>query len=797
MLKNYLKIALRNLLRNKAYSAINIAGLATGISACILIFFYVKDELTYEHHFENYNQIYRVVTDINVQGQQDKFARSPAPLAAALQKTYPEIQKVARLLPIGKQTVWLEDKAFNEEDLFFADSTFFDIFSYEFLKGNPHTALQNPRTVVISDRLAEKYFGSADEALGQVLQFSKNAHVVTGVFKDVGQTHIKANMFLAERTLKYSAIDSANYSWFGMNWFTYILLDSPRQEKTFQSKLDRLYNQEVAPWTEKYNVSARLKFMLQPIAAIHLNPDRTYDISPAGNKSYVYIFGLVAVFILLIACINYMNLATARSTKRAREVGLRKVVGAHRSQIIWQFVGESVIITLLAILLAVAAVEIMLPFFNGLTGKNFTHGAFLQFSFIGTLAAIVLFVGLIAGSYPAFFLSRFKPVDVLKTAKNPHGNAFFRKGLVVVQFTISLILVSGTLIVYRQMQFLKNSELGFHKEQVLVIEVPIGDTTLTNNLPKVKSELLKQPRVQKVSTSVQIPGKRTSRALVQVEEKNHVIEKTMAAMFVDYDFLDLMGIRLLEGRNFLKNNPSDKKGAYIINEAAARELGWKNPVGRKLVMGEYDSSTVIGLVKDFHYTSLHHQIEPLIIALAPTPPVYLLVRLKPDYLPETIQTVEAIWKTYDPKHPMEYYFLNENFSQQYRSEEKMLAVFGYFAGLTILIACLGLFGLTSFTAEQRTKEIGIRKVLGSSVTDIVILLSKDFALLVFISIILACPVAWYGMHYWLQEFAYRLPIQWWIFGLAGIAALLIAMLTVSFQAAKAAWLNPVKALRSE
>ncbi|PSR53603.1 hypothetical protein AHMF7605_08725 [Adhaeribacter arboris] len=797
MLKNYFKIAWRNLLRNKAYSAINIAGLATGISACILIFFYVKHELTYEQQFDKYDRIYRVVTDINLEGQQDKFARSPAPLAAAMQKDYPAIEKVARLLPLNKQTVWLEDKAYNEEGLFFADSTFFDIFSYEFLVGNPRTALQIARTVVISDRLAEKYFDSVDNAMGQVLQFSNNAYVVTGVFKDDHHSHIEANMFLSERTLKYSYADSANYTWFPMAWFTYILLPESAQESSIQQELDHLYNQKVAPWLEKYEVSARLRFSLQPISAIHLTSDRTYDISPAGNKSYVYIFSFVAVFILLIACINYMNLATARSSKRAREVGLRKVVGAHRAQLVWQFVGESVLITLMAILLAVASVEIMLPFFNALTGKDFTHASFTEPSFIGTLALIVLFVGLIAGSYPAFFLSKFKPAEVLKNDKNPRSNAFFRKGLVVVQFTISLILISGTLIVYRQMQFLKNSELGFQKEQLLVIEVPLGDSSLTNSLPKIKAKMLQQPNVEKVSTSVQIPGERTVRVLVQTQVKEQVVEKTMAAMFVDHDFIDLMGIKLLKGRNFSKNDPTDLKGAYLINEAAARDLGWKDPLGKKLAMGDYDSSTVVGVIKDFHYTSLHHKIEPLVIALSPTPPAYLLVRLKPNHLPLTLRKVEAIWKTFDPKHPMEYFFLDANFAKQYRSEEKMLTVFGYFAGLTILIACLGLFGLTSFTAEQRTKEIGIRKVLGSSVTDIVILLSKDFALLVLISIILACPVAWYSMHYWLKDFAYQLPIQWWVFVVAGVAALFIAMLTVSFQAAKAAWLNPVKALRSE
>lgn len=623
MLKNYFKIAWRNLLRNKVYSAINIVGLATGISACILIFFYVKDELTYERHFTHSDRIYRVVTDLQVQDQQDKFARSPAPLAAALQQHYPEIQKVARLLPIGKQTVWIEGQAFNEEDIYFADSTFFDLFSFEFLTGNPHTALQNPKTVVISEKLAQKYFGSAADALGQVLQFSKNAHVVTGVYRDAGHSHIKASMFLAERTFKHTVLDSANYSWFALNWYTYIQLNEPDQAAAFQPQLDQLYRRVVAPWSEKYKVSAQLRFSLQPIRDIHLTPDRTYDISPAGNKSYVYIFGLVALFILLIACINYMNLATARSAKRAREVGLRKVVGAHRSQLIWQFVGESVLITLLAIMLAVASVEVMLPLFNQLAAKNFTHRAFTDPAFIGALAFIVVFVGLIAGSYPAFFLSKFKPADVLKSDKNPRSsNALFRKTLVVVQFTISLILIIGTVVVYRQMQFLKNSPLGFRKEQLLVIEVPVGDSVLVNRLPAVKAELLQQAAIEQVSTSMQIPGERTSRVLVQLKENNRVIEKTMAAMFVDHNFVDLMGIKLVKGRNFSQDLPTDLKGAYIINEAAARYLGWPNPIGKKLDMADWNGR-VVGVVKDFHYTSLHRKIEPLVLAISPGTPAYL------------------------------------------------------------------------------------------------------------------------------------------------------------------------------
>ena len=798
MLKNYFKIAWRNLLRNKVYSAINVAGLATGISACILIFFFVKDELTYERHFDNYARIYRVVTDLNMQGQQDKFARSPGPLAAALEDFQPEVQMVARLLPIGKQTIWLEDKAFNEENLFFASNTFFDIFSYEFLQGNPLTALDLPKTAVISNTLAEKYFGSTENAMGQALQFSKNAHIITGVFKKNQQSHINADILLSESTLANLPAIALDH-WFSMNWFTYVLVSGPDQEEIIQKRLDNLYTKVIEPWTKENKISAELRFALQPISDIHLKPERTYDISPAGNRSYVYIFGLVAIFILLIACINYMNLATARSAKRAREVGLRKVVGAQRSQLIWQFVGESVLITLLAILLALASVEMMLPFFNTLTGKNFTHAAFLDSGFILTLLGIVLFVGLIAGSYPAFFLSKFKPAEVLKSDKNPRSsNAIFRKALVVVQFTISLILIIGTLVVYRQMQFLKNAPLGFRKEQILVIEVPIGDSLLIGQMSRIKHELLQQPAVEKVSTSAQIPGERTSRAFLQTSENDKIVEKSMAAIFVDHDFVQLMGIKLVKGRDFSKNIPTDLKGAFLINEAAARYMGWKEPLGKKIVIADWDGQ-VVGVMKDFHYTSLHSNIEPLILALAPTTPAYLLIRLHSDSygLPRTLDAIASIWKKYDSKHPMEYYFLDDNFAKQYRSEEKMLAVFGYFAGLTILIACLGLFGLTSFTAEQRTKEIGVRKVLGSSVTDIVILLSKDFALLVLIAILLAIPVAWYGMHFWLKTFAYQLPIQWWVFVLAGLLALLVAMLTVSFQATKAAWLNPVKALRAD
>src|SRR5688572_5044871 len=800
MLKNYIKIAWRNLIRNKVYSAINILGLAIGISACVLIFLFVRDELTYEEHFDKADRIFRITNDINLQGQTDKFALTPFPLANELKRDYPVIENITRVMPIGKQTVWYNEKAFNEENLFFADSTFFRIFSYPFLHGNPNTALDQPKTIVITDEMAEKYFGSPENAMGKVLQFSKNPHKVTGVFRDPGHSHFKINALLSVNTFDENLKKQFSGDWFRMSLYTYVLLPDKDKKELFEQNLAHFYNKTIVPWMKENKLEASLNYSLQPLPDIHLDNTFTYDISPAGNRSYVFIFGFVAFFILLIACINYMNLSTARSAKRAKEVGLRKVIGAHRSQLIKQFIGESVLLTFLAIMVALALVELFLPYFNSLTEKNFSLSYFGNGSFLVILVFIVAFVGLVGGSYPAFFLSAFKPVDVLKSDKGPRGtNALLRRALVVAQFTISLIMIIGTVVVFSQMQFLKNNDLGFNKEQVLVIDVPNGDTTLVNKLPWIKQEFLANPQITKVSNAAFVPGELSARLLFYAEggESRKMEEKTLSTIFVDYDFLNLMEIKLIDGRNFSPDIKTDDSLAYIINETAAKWLGWKNPVGMKMESGLGGKGKVIGVVKDFHFASLHNKIEPLAIMLAPKSQGYLLARVDQENLPATINFIENKWKSFDPKHPMEYFFLDENFNKQYRAEEKMLTVFGYFAALTILIACLGLYGLASFTAEQRTKEIGIRKVLGSSVSEIILLLSKDFAWLVCLAIILATPLAWYGMHKWLQNFAYRTEIHWWIFAMAGFTALIIAMLTVSFQAGKAARLNPIKALRAE
>jgi putative ABC transport system permease protein len=667
------------------------------------------------------------------------------------------------------------------------------------VKGNPETALRDPKSIVLTEALAEKYFGSAENAMNKMLKFSKNTHKVTGVIQDPKHSHIQVNALLSINSFDKQVKQALSSDWFRVSTTTYVLLRNANQQQDFSKKLDAFYLKRIAPWIKENKITASVKYHLIPLRDIHFNTDFTYDISPAGNLKYVYIFGFVAVFILLIACINYMNLATARSAKRAKEVGLRKVIGAHRSQLVKQFVGESVFITFLSILVALALVELLLPYFNSLTEKEFSLAYFSNPAILLALVVIVLFVGLAGGSYPAFFLSAFKPVDVLKSDNSPRGsNALLRKVLVVTQFTISLIMIIGTVVVFSQMTYLKNTNLGFNKEQVFVIDVPNGDTTLVNKLNTIKHEFLKNPDIKKVSNSAHIPGEQMGRLLFLTEgEAGKKEEKTLSSMFIDYDFLDLMEIKLATGRNFEKNRRSDDTAAFIINETAAKFLGWKDPIGKSLEMGLGYNGKVIGVAKDFHFTTLHNKIEPLAMMLAPKTQGFLLLRVSSDNLPATISFIEQKWKAFDPRHPMEYFFLDENFNQQYRAEEKMLTVFGYFAGLTILIACLGLFGLASFTAEQRTKEIGIRKVLGSSVSEIMLLLSKDFALLVVFAIVFASPLAWYGMHHWLQDFAYRTEIKWWFFVLAGFSALVIAMLTVSFQAAKAANLNPIKALRSE
>ncbi|MBC5992677.1 ABC transporter permease [Pontibacter cellulosilyticus] len=802
MLQNYIKIALRNLYRNKVYSAINIVGLAIGVASCMLIFLYVQDELSYESNFSKADRIVRVVGEVSFEGQQDNFAVTPPPLEPALRK-FSGVETVTQFSPTSKQTIWYDNQSFTEDELLFADSAFFTVFNYEFIAGDPATALDGPQKIVLTEELAHKLFGGTEDAMGKVLQFSRNPYTVTGIYKDKGHTHIRANGLLSRATIdsKLTEEELKNL-WFNLNRYTYALLPNQNKLPELQQQLDELSSNFINPWIKENRLNAKMKFIAQPLKDIHFDQRYVHGLSPSGNMSYVYIFGAVAIFLLLIASINYMNLATARSAKRAKEVGLRKVVGAGRSQLVSQFLGESILLTLIAVVLALGLVQVFIPSFNSLTDKNFSSNFFFQGEFLLLLLALILLIGIVAGSYPAFFLSRFKPADVLKSDKMPKGSsATLRKALVVVQFGISLIMIIGTIVVFAQMRFLKNSDLGFQKEQVLVIDVPSGDSTLVSRLPVIKQQLLQNPNVLQVSNSYSIPSESLNRTLMLVEQGDKMVEKTIDLMAIDYDFIPLMGIEMKAGRNFSKEHKTDQQAGVIINEAAAKWLGWEDPIGKKVNTGDTtiagNQARIIGVVKDFHVQSLHSEVQPLALQLAPESPGYLLARIAPENQAATIQFVEQQWRQFDQRHPMEYFFMDEFFDRQYKSEEKMLTIFGYFAALTIFIACLGLFGLASFTAEQRTKEIGIRKVLGSSTGGIVLLLSKDFALLVLVAIALASPVAWFGMNTWLQDFAYRVNLSWWIFVLAGFVAMSIALITVSVQAVKAAFLDPVNALRTQ
>lgn len=802
MLQNYFKIAFRNLYRNKVYAAINIIGLAIGVASCMLIFLYVQDELSYESNFSKSDRIVRVVGQVVFEGHQDDFAVTPVPLEGAMRK-FTGIETVTQLFPARRQTIWYNNQSFTEDKLLYADSSFFTVFDYDFVAGNRATALDAPNAIVLTEELAAKFFGGPEQAMGKVLQLSRDSYTVTGVFRNEGHSHINPTGLLSRATI-HSKLSEEELKelWFNINSYTFALLPDKNKIPALQAQLDNLTATLVNPWIKENRLNAEMKLLLQPLKDIHFDTRYSEGLSAGGNIAYVYIFSAVAVFLLLIASINYMNLATARSAKRAKEVGLRKVVGADRTQIVRQFLGESVLLTLIAVLIALALVQVFIPSFNALTDKRFTSNFFLQWEFMLLLLGIVLLVGIVAGSYPAFFLSRFKPADVLKSDKMPGGSsATLRKALVVLQFSISLIMIIGTIVVFAQMRFLKNADLGFQKEQVMVIDVPTGDSTLVQRLPLIKQKLLQNPNVLHVSNSFSIPSESLGRTLMLMEQDDKMVEKTIDLMAVDYDFIPLMGIELKAGRNFSRDIKTDEKAGIIINEAAARWLGWTDAVGKKVNTGDTtlagNPARIIGVVKDFHVESLHSEVKPLAIQLAPKSAGYLLARIAPENQAATIQFAETQWKQFDQKHPMEYFFLDEFFDRQYKAEEKMLVVFGYFAALTIFIACLGLFGLASFTAEQRTKEIGIRKVLGSSATSIVLLLSKEFALLVLVAIALASPVAWYGMNTWLQDFAYRVELSWWIFVLAGFAAMTIALFTVSFQALKAAFLDPVAALRAQ
>ncbi|MDJ1481587.1 ABC transporter permease [Cytophagaceae bacterium YF14B1] len=814
MLQNYLTIALRNLWRNKAFSAINIFGLAIGIATCLLITLYVLDELSYDRHFSKADRIYRMGFSGKFNGQVLDATALGAPLARQMRVDYPEVEESTRLRVSGNPFVTYGNRTFKEDKFVYVDSNFFQVFDIPFLKGDPKTALSQPNTMVITQAIARKYFGNQDP-MGKMLQLKSwnNTYKVTGVIEKVpANTHFHFDLFAT--MLNHE--DAKQQIFANFNFPTYIVLKKGYDYKQLEAKLPTIVNRFIEPEFKQYlgattadlrKADNQMGFFLQPLTDIHLHSHQYDQLEANGDIRYVYIFSTIAGFMLLIACINFMNLSTASAARRAKEVGIRKVLGSVKEQLVGQFLSESMLLAGFALLLAVLIVIFCLPAFNSLTGKTFSISSIVQGWSVAGLAVLCLLVGLLAGSYPAFFLSSFKPIAVLKGG-NPtmqlvsgsrQSGLRLRSVLVVFQFFISIILVVGTIVVYQQLTFMQNKKIGFDKEQVIVIH----DTyALRKNEQAFRNQLLQDSRVVRASISDYIPVGPTNYDYSPVFPEDHPTQNVVMGHYrVDEEYVPTLGMELAQGRNFSRDFGTDSL-AVIMNESAVRSLGWqKDPLGKKVLRivdgnGTKRAYTVIGVVKDFHFKSLHEKIGPLILFMGENSGS-ILVKVKTKDIAGLLASFKKQWSAFSSDAPFGYSFIDQRFESVYRVEQKIGQILSIFAGLTIFIACLGLFGLATFTAQQRNREFGIRKVLGASVTNIIGLLSKDFLVLVLTANLIAWPIAYYAMNRWLEDFAYRISIAWWVFALAAALALLITLVTVSYQAVKAALANPVTSLKTE
>ncbi|MEO5561971.1 MAG: ABC transporter permease [Chitinophagaceae bacterium] len=808
MLQNYIKIAWRNLIRNKVFSFINIAGLAVGLACFSMIALYVADELSYDRYNEKASRIYRVNADIRFGGTNQHLAVTADPMGAALKKDYPQVEQYVRFYTSGGPKRVKKDNVFiTENNVAHADSTLFSVFTLPAIAGDTKTALNEPNTVVITETIAKKYFGTTD-AIGKTIEANDGNTVlykVTAVIKDIPHnSHFNLDFIFS--------IDNVDYQWgsyVSHNFQTYLLLRKGTDARAFEKNFEQYIEKYLIPQAKQFmqvnskedfeKAGNKLSYSLIPLTDIHLHSDRLAEMSANSSIQYVYIFSAVAIFILLIACVNFMNLSTARSSNRAKEVGIRKVLGTERRTLIRQFLTESIFTVVLSLVISIAITSLTLPLFNETSGKTLSLANLFSGQFLPFFILLPIFVGVLAGSYPAFFLSSFKPVAVLKGKINAGAKrSYLRNILVVFQFATSIILMIGTIVVFKQLNYIQTKKLGFNKDQVIVVNdaVALGDKA-----EAFKNEVLNMPGVSSGTLSGFLPVTSSARSdLMFSKEAVMTAENgTNIQMWtIDHDYMKTMGMDIAKGRDFSKDLPSDSSG-IIINESAAALLGYTDPVGKKLY--HYDqttpvSSNIIGVVKNFHFASLRENIGALCFVLGRSPGSASF-RINTTDIKGLVAKMENKWKVMESSVPFSYRFLDGAYDEMYRSEQRIGKVSLSFAMLAILIACLGLFGLATYMAEQRTKEIGVRKVLGASINNIVGMLSKDFLKLVLISGVLAFPVAWWFMHKWLQDFAYRINIGWWIFFAAGGMAIAIAVLTISFQAIKAAAANPIKSLRTE
>jgi ABC-type antimicrobial peptide transport system permease subunit len=792
LFKNYIKITFRNIFKHKGYSFINIAGLAIGMACCLLITLWVLDELSYDKFHENASQLYRVEENQHYSGRVFHVNVTPYPLGPALKEKFPEIVDAARVIRRGSMLLRAGEQAFFENTIVAVDPSFLKMFTFPLVRGDVNTALDSPNSLVITEEMARKYF-AGDDPMGKVITINNQYEfTVSGVLKNIPHnTILQFDMLLPYAFIEKMAETDERYArsltQFGSNSiYTFVQL---QENASFES-----VNEKIFGFIRTQLPQSRTDLELMPFTRIHLHAYWGYE-KTMGGIQYVYIFSIIAIFVLLIACINFMNLATARSSNRAQEVGMRKVVGALKQHLIRQFYGESVIFALVSLVFAVGIVFLLLPAFSSLAGKELSFNITGVWTILAGILGITLFTGLVAGSYPALFLSSFQPVKVLKgSLKSGAGSSRFRKILVVFQFTLSILLIIGTTIVYKQLNYMKQKKLGWDREHLISIPMR-GD--IRNSYQILKDELSKDSRILGVTASQQSPSNISSNSGgAQWEGKDP--EQTILIGFnaVDYEFTETLDIEMLEGRPFSREFPSDVSSAFLINEEVAKVMDKPSVVGEKFrFMGR--EGTIIGVMKNFHYQSVRENIEPLAIYIAKIRVSYMLVRIPSQNISDSLRFIEKTWNRIVPAYPFDYQFMDENFDRMYRAEERIGKLLNVFSILAVFVACLGLFGLASFTAEQRTKEIGIRKVLGATVPNITVLLCREFFLLVLLANVIAWPAAYFAMKNWLQNYAYKTGISVLIFFGAMAAALVIAIISVSFQAIRAAAANPVKSLKYE
>lgn len=808
MFRNFFKTAVRNLLRNKTLSTINIFGLAVGLTTCLLIALFVIDELSYDRHNEKSDRLYRIDFHSRINGMSTDDNATPAPLSPILSKEYPRIENTARFQVIGNIVIRKGNSSLIQHNVFIADSSLFDVFGLHMIKGNPKTALTQPFSMVLSESSAKKLFNSIEIVGNKILINNVTNYTVTGVISDMPlQSHIHFECIEAMSESK----DSRAGIWSWHNYFTYILARPGTSQMELDGYLREVFNKYEASGFERFyhatlneteKKGGYFKFVTQPVNKIHLYSTLVDELEPTGSIQYVRLFIAIAFLILIIACINFMNLSTARSATRAREVGVRKVLGSSRSYLIMQFLFESVFTSLISLILALIMSFFILPYLNQLTGKNIQIDLLSAHWLFPGLFITAIIVGIAAGSYPAFLLSAFAPIKVLK------GNwsvsfkiSWFRNILVVFQFVIAMVLLVGTFVIFKQLSYIKNKNVGFDHNRIIILK-NFGFLGIESQT--FKSQLLKIPGVEGISNCSSLPTTDlyswwSDRFFKDV---SRTIDRSITAgdWEIDEDYITTLGMAIVKGRNFLQNRKTDST-AVLINETAAKQLGFVDPIQKSLYVLDTSvlrSYHIIGVVRDFNAGSLHSVIAPLVLRLSKQMD-YVAIRLNSSNMPATLARIESFFQTETNKagQPFEFTFMNDDFNRLYQSDQRTGKLFVFFSAFAILIACLGLFGLVTYAAEQRTKEIGIRKVIGSSVPEILVLLLKDFLKLIFIAFVIASPLAWIMMNLWLQDFAYRINISWWLFVLAGILLLVITIITVSFQAIRAALANPVKSLRAE